>query len=459
DRERRRDAIGGGQTGRAVSLAVPQERPGHGRRRRAGRLGGGAGQSVAAREQAGRGARRARAGPGQALQRALHRSGARRAGRGRAREGAALPGRGGRPQTPLGGSVMTVAPGEYIDSLERMGMEFGLDRMLELLAELGHPEREFDAIHIVGSNGKSSTVRFCEALLEAEGVHSGAYLSPHITSFRERIRLRGEPISQDAFDEAVSAVRDAGLPLTQFEALTGAALLAFARDGVAWAVVEAGLGGRLDATNVLARSRVQVLTNVSMEHSELLGRSRDQIAREKLAVVPRDGQLVIGEPGWEDAAPQAAWTRVVTVGGPFQDQNRAVAQAAVEAALGRPVDAGVIADMDVPGRLELRDGHPIEIWDGAHNPAGMQRLVAELPGLLGARHAVAVFSALSDKDVPTMLSLLKAVCPTVVATRSSHPRSMPAETIASLAGGPATESPPAALEAARALAGRDGAVV
>src|SRR5439155_13541147 len=193
-----------------------------------------------------------------------------------------LRGRRGRPQATLGRPVKghpgAVGADDYIDSLELMGMDFGLDRMHDLLAALGHPEREFDAIHVVGSNGKSSTVRFCEALLEAEGVHSGAYLSPHITSFRERIRLRGEPISQDAFDEAVSAVRDAGLPLTQFEALTGAALLAFARDGVAWAVVEAGLGGRLDATNVLARSRVQVLTNVSMEHSELLGRSRDQIA-------------------------------------------------------------------------------------------------------------------------------------------------------------------------------------
>jgi dihydrofolate synthase/folylpolyglutamate synthase len=355
--------------------------------------------------------------------------------------------------------VTSVASGDYINSLELMGMEFGLDRMRELLDALGHPEREFDAIHVVGSNGKSSTVRFCEALLGAEGVHCGAYLSPHITTFRERIRLRGEVIPQDAYDEAVLAVRDAGLRLTQFEALTGAALLAFARDGVEWAVVEAGLGGRLDATNVLARSRVQVLTNVSMEHSELLGRSREQIAGEKLAVVPEGGHLVIGEPGWADAAPQAAWTREVTVGGSYQDQNRAVAQAAVEAALGRTVDGRAIASMGVPGRLEVRDGRPIEVWDGAHNPAGMQRLVAELPPLLGDRQAVAVFSALSDKDVSTMISLLKTVCPTVVATSSSNPRSMPADKVASLAGGPSAESPQEALDAARVLAGRDGAVV
>ncbi len=352
-----------------------------------------------------------------------------------------------------------MAAADYIESLELMGMEFGLDRMHDLLAALGHPEREFDAIHVVGSNGKSSTVRFCETLLEAEGVHTGAYLSPHITSFRERIRLRGEVIGETAYAEAVSAVRDADLPLTQFEALTGAALLAFARDGVEWAVVEAGLGGRLDATNVLARSVVQVLTNVSMEHSELLGRSREQIAREKLAVVPKGGHVVIGEAGWEDTVPQAAWARVVTVGGSYQDQNRAVAVAAVEAALARSVDPAPIAEMGVPGRLEVREGVPMEVWDGAHNPAGMQRLVGELPALLGDRQAVAVFSALSDKDVPSMISLLKTVCPVVVATSSSNPRSMPAETVATIAGGPVAESPWEALDAARLLAGPRGAVV
>ena len=347
----------------------------------------------------------------------------------------------------------------YIESLELMGMEFGLERMHQLLEALGHPEREFDAIHVVGSNGKSSTARFCEALLEAEGVETGAYLSPHITSFRERIRLHGQVIDERRYGEAVSAVRDSELPLTQFEALTGAALYAFARAEVAWAVVEAGLGGRLDATNVLSRSQVQVLTNVSMEHSELLGRSREQIAREKLAVVPQGGHVVIGEPGWDASASQAAWVKVVSVGGSFQDQNRAVALAAVEAALGRPVDASPIAHLEVPGRLEVRATRPLEVWDGAHNPAGMQRLVGELPALLGDRRAVAVFSALSDKDVPTMISLLKTVCPTVIATSSSNSRSMPADTVASLAGGPVAPSPQGALDAARVLAGLDGAVV
>src|SRR6476646_2507133 len=330
---------------------------------------------------------------------------------------------------------------DYIESLELMGMQFGLDRMHALLDALGHPEQRFEAIHIVGSNGKSSTVRFCEVLLEAEGVATGAYTSPHITTFRERIRIGGETISAEGYERAVSAVRDSRLEVTQFEALTAAAYVAFAQAGVQVAVVEAGLGGRLDATNVLARSRVQVLTNVSLEHSELLGQTRDRIAAEKLAVVPEGGDLVIGEVGWEDAAPQAARTKVVTVGGSYQDQNRAVARAAV------------------PGRLEVRGRRPLEIWYGAHNPAGMQRRAAELPALLGDRQAVAVFAAMADKDVASMVSLLRTVCPTIIATTSSNPRSLPADTVASLAGGPSCERPKEALEAARVLAGPNGAVV
>src|SRR6476620_4091075 len=196
---------------------------------------------------------------------------------------------------------------DYIESLELMGMQFGLDRMHALMDALGHPEQRFDAIHVVGSNGKSSTVRFCEALLEAQGVRTGAYSSPHITTFRERIRVGGEMLSEEAYARAVLAVRDAaGKKVTQFEALTAAALLAFAQADVEWAVIEAGLGGRLDATNVLPRSRVQVLTNVALEHVELLGHTREQIAAEKLAVVPEGGVVVFGEGGWEDRVPQAS---------------------------------------------------------------------------------------------------------------------------------------------------------
>ena len=348
----------------------------------------------------------------------------------------------------------------YIDSLQLFGMQFGLERMHDLLDRLGHPEREFDAIHVVGTNGKGSTTLFAEALLLAEGVRTGAYLSPHLTSFKERIRIGGQEIDAAAYEAAVLRVREAvGADVTQFEALTGAAFAAFAAAGVKWAVVEAGLGGRLDATNVLARSRVQVLTNVSLEHTELLGDTREAIAAEKVAVVPAGGEVVIGEPGWEGFVPQARTVREVTVAGTYQDQNRAVAHAAVELALGRDVDPAPMQAVRVPGRMEVRGHDPLEVWDGAHNPAGMRRLVAELPGLVGDRPCVAVFSTLREKDVRSMVDLLRQACPKIVATQSTNSRALAADTLGSLTGGPAEPDPVAARERAIALAGRSGAVV
>jgi dihydrofolate synthase / folylpolyglutamate synthase len=346
----------------------------------------------------------------------------------------------------------------YIASLELFGMQFGLERMHALLDQLGHPERAFDAIHVVGTNGKTSTTRFAEALLTAEGVRCGAYLSPHISTFRERIRVDGREISPADYQAAVLKVEAAaGMDVTQFEALTAAALVAFADAGVTWAVVEAGLGGRLDATNVLGRSRVVVLTNVDLEHTQLLGDTREAIAAEKLAVVHPGAVLIVGEEGW--SVPQAAETRVVQASGTFQDQNRAVARAAVEAALGRTVDPGPMDAVVVPGRLEVRGHRPLEIWDGAHNPAGMRRLVSELPGLLEGRRAVAVFSTLGEKDVRAMVEYLHEVCDTVIATESTNSRVMPARDLARITGGEAVSDPLEARARARGLAGEDGAVV
>ena len=283
-------------------------------------------------------------------------------------------------------ATVASAPESYIESLELFGMQFGLERIHDLLDRLGNPEAEFDAIHVVGSNGKS----LHGAVLR--GAAGGARACAPARTPR-----RTSPPSASGSGSAarrcprrptrgVLAVRDAvGETVTQFEALTAAALLAFAQADVEWAVIEAGLGGRLDATNVLPRSRVQVLTNVALEHVELLGHTREAIAAEKLAVVPEGGLVVFGEAGWEELVPQASRIQVVAVGGSYQEQNRAVAQAAVEAALGRPVSPSPIEHLAIPGRLDVRARDPLEIWDGAHNPAGMQRLVSELPALLGDR--------------------------------------------------------------------------
>ncbi len=191
----------------------------------------------------------------------------------------------------------------HLLSLELFGMRFGLERMRRLLTALGSPQSSFRAIHVVGTNGKSSTVRFAEAMLEAHGVRSGAYLSPHLTTFAERIRVGCADVTPLEFGRTVERAAKAakkverGLDeddkVTQFELLTAAAFSELSRAEVDVAVIEAGLGGRYDATNVL-NAPVVVLTNVGLEHTRWLGPTITDIAGEKLAVVPAGGTVVCG---------------------------------------------------------------------------------------------------------------------------------------------------------------------
>src|SRR5215218_4717551 len=185
----------------------------------------------------------------------------------------------------------------WLESLSPWPEEFGLERMHALLRKLGDPQRAFPAIHVVGTNGKTTTTRLTEALLAGSGLAVGAYTSPHVTTWAERIRVEGDEVDVEA---ALAPVRRPAEQLcaTQFEVLPAGALAAFAERRVDVAVVEAGLGGRLDATNVL-RSPVQVLTNVALEHTQVLGETREEIAAEKLAVVQPGSTVVLAEPEWE----------------------------------------------------------------------------------------------------------------------------------------------------------------
>jgi dihydrofolate synthase/folylpolyglutamate synthase len=215
---------------------------------------------------------------------------------------------------------------------------------------------------------------------------------------------------EETFAAAIERVRPhaEAVNATQFEALTAAALAEFAEQGVDVAVVEAGLGGRLDATNVLAAGVVQ-LTNVALEHSEVLGTTREQIAREKLAVVTPGAVAVLGEPEWASLLP----ANEVVIGG---------AREAAETFLGRPVEREV--GVSVPGRFEWRSED--ELWDGAHNPAGAEWLLARLP----ARDWVVVASILADKDVDQMLRTLSRAGDVLVATESSNARALTAAELA-----------------------------
>jgi dihydrofolate synthase / folylpolyglutamate synthase len=381
----------------------------------------------------------------------------------------------------------------YLLSLELFGMNFGLERMRRLMTTLGNPQHKFGSIHVVGTNGKSSTTRMTAAILERHGVHTGTYLSPHLGHYSERIRVGDADIEPRAFAASVQrAARAAELVdhaargpdrVTQFEALTAAAYSELAARGIEVAVVEAGLGGRYDATNVIP-SKVQVLTSVGLEHTRWLGPTIADIAREKLAVVQPGGTLVLGQRLHPEAEAEARsvaerqGVRIVRapddpgvpVGplGAFQRRNFAVAQAAAEAYLGAlepELVAAAAAEVRVPGRLQVVDHDPLTLLDGAHNPHGIAALAESLPDIAVGRRTVAVVSILDDKDAAGMLATLLPACQAVVLTSSQNPRALPPPTLQSLTrqlGGPPAElvrDPRAALERARALAGTDGVVV
>ena len=324
--------------------------------------------------------------------------------------------------------------------------------MQRLLADLGEPQRRYPAIHVVGTNGKSSTTLLAAALLRAEGLHVGAYVSPHVRAWSERIQVDGVDA---ALEEALARVRPHAEGATQFEVLTAAAFAEFAAREVDVAVVEAGLGGRHDATNVLAAPLV-VLTNVALDHTDVLGHDREAIAREKLAVVTAGAAVVLGEPEWEPVARANGASRVEVPGA----SNLALAVAAAEAHLGRPVDPHAADAVAPPGRFERRGEQPLEIWDGAHNLAGIGYLLPRLP----AHDYTIVASVLADKDAEAMLRALTAVGTTFVATRSSNARALPAEELAHLAAPhfacvETVSDAAAAVDRARSLAGPDGAVL
>jgi dihydrofolate synthase / folylpolyglutamate synthase len=386
---------------------------------------------------------------------------------------------------------MTLAEAErYLLGLELFGMRFGLDRMRRLMTVLGSPQERYGTIHVVGSNGKSSTVRMLAAILRRHGLRTGAYLSPHLTSFTERVRVDDEDSSPERFAAAVDRARraaelvdhtlDADDRVTQFEALTAAAFDELAAARVEVAVIEAGLGGRYDATNVIP-SRVQVLTNVGLEHTRWLGPTVADIAAEKLDVVRPGGTLVVGHALHPDALALARETcaargaRLVQAGeepgvevlaqGAYQRRNFALARAAAAAYLGSLDEEAVraaAASTLVPGRFEVTDHDPDTVFDGAHNPGGMEALTEALRGFLDGRRLVACVSILDDKDAAAMLRELLPLCAEVICTSNANPRALPPATLQSLCrqlGGPPARTVPEprrALREAREAAGPGG---
>ena len=314
--------------------------------------------------------------------------------------------------------------------------------MRRLCRELGEPENDFRSLHVVGTNGKSSTAMMCAALLDAGGVRAAACISPHLVSWRERVQVAGEPIAAGAFAAAVERVAGAiarvepeferGERITQFEAAIAASFVALADAGIEVAVVEAGLGGRLDATNVIPSSAA-ALTSVALDHTEWLGTTLGEIATEKLAVLRPDTTLVVGrvappmlelaERRAEECSaelivaadlPEEALPPGLT---PFLERNAAVA-VALAGVVAPSLDAErirtALAATRLPGRAEIIPGEPLLVLDAAHNQEGAGALAEALPSLVGGLPVVACVSVLADKDAAAFARALAPALSAVV---------------------------------------------
>ncbi|MGK5677001.1 bifunctional folylpolyglutamate synthase/dihydrofolate synthase [Micromonospora sp. URMC 106] len=395
-------------------------------------------------------------------------------------------------------------------------MAFELDKIESLLDLLGSPQRAYPSIHLTGTNGKTSTARMIDSLLRAFGLHTGRYTSPHLETVRERISLDGEPVGEERFTATYREVEPlarlvderSAEPLTYFDMTTALAFATFADAPVDVAVVEVGLGGAEDSTNVL-QAGVAVITPIGLDHTEWLGDTIQDIALHKAGII-HAGATVISAAQEEEAARPilercaevgatvaregsefGVLRKAVAVGGQVltlqglggvyeeiflplhgahQAQNAAVALAAVEAFLGagtkRQLDVEAVregfATASSPGRLERVRSAPTILLDGAHNPHGMAATVTALQEEFAFSKLVAVVGVLGDKDAASLLELLEPVVDQVVVTRNSSPRAMPARELAALAAEvfgldrvEVAEEMPDAIETAVAMAEED----
>jgi dihydrofolate synthase / folylpolyglutamate synthase len=356
-----------------------------------------------------------------------------------------------------------------------------LDRISALATLLGDPQRACPVIHITGTNGKSSTARMIETLLRARGLRTGLFTSPHLSSVRERIRIDGEPVTAErfvaAYDDINPYVRlvDERQPfrLSFFEVLAGMAFAAFADAPVNVAVVEVGLGGTWDATNI-ADGAVAVIMPVAIDHTAYLGNTLESIAGNKAGIIKAGAVAVVGRQ--PEAAAGVLLERAASVGagvvaedvdfgvtsrelavggqlltirglsgeypdlllplfGEYQASNAACAVAAVEAFTGAgqldpELVRGAVADMRAPGRLEVVRRSPVVIVDSAHNPAGMAATMAAVTEAFGFDSLTGVLGVSADKDVEGILDEMEPVVSQLVVTSNSSGRAMKADVLA-----------------------------
>ena len=383
---------------------------------------------------------------------------------------------------------------------------FDLRRMDDLLQRLGNPHLNIKSVHIAGSKGKGSTAAMIAAALFAAGYRTGLYTSPHLVTLRERIRVDGKPVLKSEMAEVVARMKphveemDGDCTygeLSTFELLTATAFMNFHDRNVDYQVLETGLGGRLDATNVVT-PEVSVITSISLDHTEVLGNTIPQIAGEKAGII-KPGVPVINSAQAEEATAviravcKEKGASLINIGtdiswkeyanslsgqilevqgrngsyrinlpllGAYQAQNAAAAVAALEI-LGVPradIEAG-LAQTDWPGRLQILTRRPLIVVDGAHNSDSAKKLKESLEQYFHFNHLILIIGTSADKDTTGIVAELVPRADSVIATRSRHPRAMPPEKLAGVIAGSGAKAEIAedvaqAISIARAKAGK-----
>jgi len=388
----------------------------------------------------------------------------------------------------------------YLGQTRRFGMKLGLEAMRELARALGDPQKKLRFIHLAGTNGKGSTAAFCESCLRAAGFRVGLYTSPHLVSVRERIQLDRCPISEADFADGMTAVRGAAAghldhEPTFFELMTALALWYFAREKVDWVVWETGLGGRLDATNIVS-PEICIITNIGLDHQQYLGNSLRKIAEEKAGIIKYQTRVIsavesgeasevirqsakaescaltlvrrdmkvedLGQRGNKQVARIDGKEFALGLLGPHQVFNAACAVEAMWQlrARGAAEDGSVIYITDEviarglestlwPGRFEILSEKPLVVLDGAHNPAGMAMLVETWRAFLSARfgwsssecdgRARLVFASVAEKDISEMAHLLRPLARDLSLVRLANERAAaPVQLATAFVGVPCT---------------------
>jgi len=333
-------------------------------------------------------------------------------------------------------------PLQYLESLEKFGIHLGLKRIEYLLSRLDNPHLKFKSLHVAGTNGKGSTCAMIAAILKAAGYKVGLYTSPHLLAYTERIKINGQDIPRKRFFEGLKKVQKLTVSMrdkpTVFEVLTAVAFWYFAEEKVDYAVVEVGMGGRLDSTNVIT-PLVSVITNIDYEHMEVLGKSLSKIAGEKGGIIKPGIPVVTAEKKSEplrvmkkicqkmDSMLVAVSSKQLAVSsgliGTHQRSNAACAIAAIRMAgikVSKKAIQSGLSKVRWPGRFQVISKNPLVLVDGAHNPAGIKTLQVTIRDRFPGIKFMVIFGCQKDKDARKMLSRLSSIASKIIVTRSSH---------------------------------------